>query len=117
MYDRANGSTETYRRDWLGGLTLDDQLFHQSLVSLRRLDEVHRGHVQPYSEYAFLHLVRRGLVDQEEADRPWDASTRSMRYSATLADRRWEMVVRERSRVGFLQPSLLLRRLIGDPIE
>ena len=102
MYDRANGSVETYRRDWLRGMTLDDQLFHQSLVSLRHLDEVHRGHVQPYSEHTLLHLVRRGLVDLEESDRPWDSSTCSMRYSATLADCLWEMVLRERNRVGFL---------------
>ena len=98
MYDRANGSVETYRRDWLGGLTLDDQL-------LRHLDETHRGHVQPYSEHALLHLVRRGLVDLEESDRPWDSTTRAMRYSATLADCLWEMVLRERNRVGF--PSTL----------
>jgi len=85
----------------MAGLNLDDQLFYQSLVTLRRLDEDHKGKRQPYSEYALYHLLRRGAMDQLPADRPFDASTRAMRYTAAIGDRLWEIACRERTRVSF----------------
>ena len=68
-------------------------------MSLRRLDEQHRNKDLPYHDKNFYRLVRRGILDQSAFDRPWDASTRSMRYSAVLGDRLWEMVNFEREKV------------------
>ena len=78
---------------------MDDQLFHQSLVTLRRLDEAHRGHIQPRDDRVLYHLLRRGVIDQGPEDRPFDALTRAMRYAASLGDRLWDIALRERERV------------------
>ena len=108
VYNWANGSSKTHHCDWLVRLTLDDQLFYQSLVSLHCLNEVHRGQVQPYSEHAILHLICQGLVDHEERDYPFDASTCAMCYSVVLSDCLWEMVLRERT-------SLIFYKCPGSP--
>ena len=55
------------------------------------------------SEEKRLHeLIFQGVVDHSARDRPMDASTRSMRYSAVLADYLSSMLRAERDRVrGF----------------
>ena len=78
---------------------MDDQLFHQTLVTLRRLDEVHRGLIQPYDDRVLYHLLRRGVIDHSPEDRPFDALTRVMRYAASLGDHLWDIALRERERV------------------
>ena len=78
---------------------MDDQLFHLSLVTLRRLDEVHWGWIQPYDDQVLYHLLRRGVIDQGPEDRPFDASTRAIRYAASLGDCLWDIALRERERV------------------
>src|ERR1700733_1664561 len=88
-----------YRAEWMSNLCLDDQLWHQSLVTLRRLDEQQRNQEMPYYDRTFFKMIRKGVIDQTFYDRPWDASTRSMRYSAALSDRLWEMIRFEREKV------------------
>ena len=44
-------------------------------------------------------VINVGVRDMDAVDKPWDASTRSMRYAACLGDRLWTMVAREQNRV------------------
>ena len=45
-------------------------------------------------------LLRHGVVDADVVDKPWNGSTRSMRYSAVLVGRLWGLLAGERTRVG-----------------
>jgi hypothetical protein len=91
---------DQYRNSWLEGISLDDQLFQQAIVTLRHLDSVHRGNDFPGQEERVLfQLIQRGVVDQDRSDRPWDASTRAMRHSAAIGDRLWALILEERARV------------------
>jgi hypothetical protein len=88
------------RREWLFNLSLDDQLWHQAMVTMRRLDEQHRGQPLVHHESTLFQLIQMGAVDHPMSDRPWDASTRAMRYSAAVGDRLWELLLEERARVS-----------------
>ena len=62
-------------------------------------------------------LLRQGVIDADSIDKPWNGSTRSMRYLAVLVGRLWGLLVGERTRVslhplfqlGWTDPWLLLR--------
>ena len=54
----------------------------------------------PHNDWALWHLINLGAGDTPAIDKPWDASTRSMRFATSLADRLWVMLDRERVRVG-----------------
>src|SRR5258708_29119693 len=99
IVDWVNISREEYRSEWLGGLNVDNQLWHQSLVTLRRLDEEQRNQTFLRYERTLYHLIRRGVVDHDAFNRPWDTSTRLMRYTAAVGDRLWEMLCEECDRV------------------
>jgi hypothetical protein len=91
---------ERYRDFWLEGISLDDQLFQQAIVTLRCLNLVHRGGNFPGQEERVLfQLIQRGVVDHDRSDRPWDASTRATRHSAAIGDRLWALILEERARV------------------
>jgi hypothetical protein len=79
---------------------VDDIIFHQSLVALRRLDSHHRGISARREEKVLYKMLRTGLVDPVPSDKPFDASTRAMRYSAAVSDRLWELVRCEQSKVS-----------------
>ena len=100
----ALSSTE-YRRSWLDRLALDDQLFQQSIITLRRLDSM-RGQDFPGEERVLFHLIQRGVVDHDRSDRRWDSSTRSMRHTAAMGDRLWALILEERARVSV--PAILI---------
>ena len=53
----------------------------------------------PLNDTALYHLINIGVRDMDTIDKPWDASTRSMRYVACLGDCLWTMVAREQTRV------------------
>ena len=40
-----------------------------------------------------------GVGDPGPEDRPFDASTRAIRYAASLGDRLWDIALRDRERV------------------
>jgi len=82
----------------LSGLSLDDQLWHQSLVTCRRHQEVERatgaraspgwaGVQQTDDNQVLLKLLERGINDQSAFDKPFDALTCSMRFAAVMGDR------------------------------
>ena len=45
-------------------------------------------------------LLRRGVIDADSIDKPWNGSTQSMRYSAVLVGRLWGLLAGERTRVS-----------------
>ena len=55
--------------------------------------------LKTHNERLLWSLLTRGIYDHAPEDRPWDASTRSMRYSAIMGDRLWAMWESERDRV------------------
>ena len=58
---------------------------------------------------ALYHLINVGVRDMDAIDKPWDASTRSMRYAACLGDHLWTMITREQNRVCVFCFFVLLR--------
>ena len=53
----------------------------------------------PLNDTALYHLINVGVRNMDAIDKPWDASTRSMRYAACLGDHLWTMISREQNRV------------------
>ena len=101
---------DNWYHHWVAGATLNDQLWHQALVMDRVLESL-RGSEQGPNDTMLWTLLRRGVIDADVVDKPWNGSTRSMRYSAVLVGRLWGLLAGERTRVG-LHPSFLLIGLI-----
>src|SRR5882762_11299882 len=83
---------------------MDDQLWAQTmltdqLLTERCLDQINQNEALPVEERGLVHLLSLGTLDRSAQDRPWDASTRSMRYTATTSSHLWMMLVNERTRV------------------
>ena len=59
---------------WVLGATLDDQLWHQTLVMDRVLESLH-GLEQGPNDAMIWTLLCWGVVDASIVDKPWDGST------------------------------------------
>ena len=94
---------QRYRVEYLGNLVFDDLVWHQSIVSLERLQTFRGGLCADPDDAVFWQLLMRGVLDMEPEERPTDASTRAVRYSAVMGDRLWAMVQGERLRVCSLR--------------
>jgi len=83
---------------------MDDTLWSLALASGRHVKEVRKpaANTWTHDEQAMWHLLEGGLFDAKVHDKPWDASTRSMRYTAIMGDRLWSMYETERNRVGLI---------------
>ena len=95
-----------YRSDWPEGVVFDDFLYCQAIGVGRYMIDCrrplfHGGEMIP-DDQAMYEFLSWGIWDQRPCDRALDASTRSIRYSAILADRLWSMIEDERNRVGVL---------------
>ena len=101
IVSRVDDLTEyqRYRVEYLGNLVFDDLVWHQSIVSLERLQTFRGGLRADPDDAVFWQLLMRGVLDMEPEERPMDASTRAVRYSAVMGDRLWAMVQGERLRV------------------
>src|ERR1700753_3141772 len=55
-------------------------------------------------------MISLGIYDWDKVERPFDTSTRAMRYTAVLGDRLWSLAKKERERVSFFL-SLVKQRL------
>ena len=90
------------RSSWAAGCSLDDILWHQALVTLRRLDSDLRPKRKelPADQWVLYELLRHGVVDPRLRDRAFDVLTRAMRYSAAITDRVWAMLDKETTRVS-----------------
>ena len=90
---------DNWYHHWVAGATLDDQLWYQALVMDRVLESL-RGSEQGPNDAMMWTLLRRGVIDADVVDKPWNGSTRSMRYSAVLVGRLWGLLAGERTRVS-----------------
>ena len=82
----------------------DDLVWHQSIVSLEHLQTFRGGLRADPDDAVFWSLLMRGVLDMEPEERPTDALTRAVRYSAIMGDRLWAMVQGERLQVCGLRP-------------
>jgi hypothetical protein len=92
------GVQNRYRTRWLD-ISLDDQLWHQALVTHRRQEQEYATvpKWRDEDERGLFNLIQAGILDHE--DKPWESSTRSMRHGAAMADRLWALLEKEHTRV------------------
>ena len=98
MY-RSENPKEDFRNVLEKRLSVDDLVYHGSLVAFHKNQLDRRANDMPLNDTALYHLINVGVRDMDAVDKPWDASTCSMRYAACLGDRLWTMVTREQNRV------------------
>jgi len=84
---------------------MDNQLWAQTmstdrLLTERRVDRINQNKSLPVEERGLVHLLSMGTLDHSIQDRPWDASTRSMRYTAATSSQLWMLLVNERTGYG-----------------
>ena len=80
-------------------LLVDDLVFHGSLVAFHKNQLDLCADDMPLNDMALYHLINVRVLVMDASDKPWDASTRSMRYAACLGDHLWTMITREQNRV------------------
>ena len=99
MY-RSENPEEDFRNVLEKRLLVDDLVYYGSLVTFHKNQLDHRADDMPLNDTPLYHLINVGVHDMDAVDKPWDASTHSMRYAACLGDRLWTMITREQNRVG-----------------
>ena len=90
-------------------LSLDNLVYHGSLVAFHKNQLDRCADDMPLNNTALYHLINVRVRDMDAIDKPWDASTCSMRYVACLGDHLWTMVTREQNRVSVFCFFVLLR--------
>ena len=106
---RSENPEEDFRNVLEKQLSVDNLVYHGSLVAFHRNQLDRRVDDMPLNDTALYHLINIRVHDMDAVDKPWDASTRSMRYAACLGDRLWTMVTREQNRVCVFCFFVLLR--------
>ena len=96
---RSENPEEDFRNILEKRLSVDDLVYHGSLVAFHKNQLNRRADDMPLNDVALYHLINVGVRDMDAIDKPWDASTCSMRYAACLGDRLWTMVTREQNSV------------------
>ena len=100
---------------------MDDLVYHGSLVAFHKNQLDRCADDMPLNDTALYHLINVGVWDMDAIDKPWDASTRSMRYAACLGDHLWTMITREQNRVCVLflcllkKLNMLFRMIVWRP--
>ena len=89
-----------FRNEYNPYLSTDDQVYKGGLVAYTRNQKDRVSLAMPHNNRALWHLINLGAGDMLAVDKPWDASTRPMRFATSLADRLWVMLDREHARVG-----------------
>src|ERR1700753_1010509 len=91
-----------YRKTAVPEYIVDDRIWFWAMGTARIHDErIRRGEaMSSTNDVAVQNMIRLGLYDWTAEDRPWNGSTRSMRYPAVVSDRLWELLRLERQRVG-----------------
>ena len=90
---------DNWYHHWVAGATLNDQLWHQALVMDCVLESLH-GSEQGPNDVMMWTLLCRSIIDASVIDKPWNGSTRSMRYLAVLVGWLWGLLAGERTRVS-----------------
>src|ERR1700759_5363956 len=83
------------------GLLLDDRIWLWSIAAERFNSERRSGDTERPGDIILSSMLHAGLHDWSELERPSEALTRSMCYAACLADRLWEGIESEGSKVLF----------------
>ena len=87
-------------------LGMDNYLWVQALFNHEELERL-RGQEPNDPHQRFLwRIIRMGVANPEVADKPMDASTRSIRYFSAIGMRLWKMWREAESRVSSLLFSL-----------
>ena len=73
-------------------LSINDQVFKGGLVAYTRNQKDRASLAMPHNNRALWHLINLGAQDMPLVDKPWDASTCSMCFVTSLADRLWIML-------------------------
>ena len=90
---------DNWYHHWVAGAMLDDQLWHQMLVMDCVLELLHSSE-QGLNDAMMWMLLCQGIVDASIVDKPWNGSTRSIRYLAVLVGRLWGLLAGERTQVS-----------------
>ena len=101
----ASSSTPEFRLKTFNEYFMDDNLWCQAMSTGQFLDDDRRGQMMNGDERVLWSMIRLGVLDKEGIDKPWDASTRSMRHSAIIGDCLWSMIKAEHTRVGEFSPT------------
>ena len=84
---RATDEDPQVRETWDMRLTLDNALWAQSIVVQRHLKDSRRhGEFHTQDKGVLWSALRMGVTDAKPEDRPWDASTRAMRFASVIGD-------------------------------
>src|SRR6201992_259790 len=83
------------------GLLLDDQIWLWSITAERFNAERCSGDTEQPGDIVLSSMLRTGLHNWSELERPSEASMQLMRYAACLADRLWEGIKSEGTKVLF----------------
>src|SRR6201992_2135656 len=83
------------------GLLLDNRIWLWALAAERFNTERRSGDTEQPGDIILSSMLCAGLHNWSESKRPSEASMRSMRYAACLADRLWEGNEREGTKVLF----------------
>ena len=108
MY-RSETPEEDFRNVLEKRLSVDDLVYHGGLVAFHKNQLDRHADDMPLNNTALYHLINVGVHDMDAVDKPWDASTCSMRYAACLGDHLWTMIFREQNRVCVFYFFVLLR--------
>ena len=95
-----------FRNEFNPHLSTDYQVFKGGLVAYTHNQKDRASLAMPHNDQALWHLINLGSRDMPLMDKPWDASTCSMRFATSLADRLWVMLDREHARVRLLSTIL-----------
>ena len=106
---RLENPEEDFRNVLEKRLSVDDLVYHGSLVVFHKNQLDCRADNMPLNDTALYHLINVGVCDMDTIDKPWDTSTCSMWYAACLGDRLWTMITREQNRVCVFCFFVLLR--------
>ena len=82
--------------------SLDDAVFHQRVAVWELQDKIRRSVDLTAEEKSLWRLLQMGTYDVYDEDKPLDAATRAMGYSAAGLSHLWEIVRRKDSQVSFL---------------
>ena len=99
--DQAHPEND-FRNEYNPYILSDDQVYTGGIVAYTRNQKDRASLAMPHSNWALWHLINLGAQDMPAANKPWDASTRSMRFATCLVDCLWVMLDREHARVQLL---------------
>ena len=81
-------------------LSVDDLVYHGSLVAFHKNQLDHHVDDMPLNDVALYHLLNVSACNMDAIYKPWDALMHSMRFATCLGDCLWTMVTREQNWVS-----------------